>query len=283
MNEKKWLSNEALVETPQVSEKTRRRISNETLIKNAPSFGDIKAAYIPVTEIYIPSDTYQRGLHSTAKKMAEQFDDEKCGFLSVRYNPDKIMFEVIDGQHRFVAAKLAGRTCVPCHIITKAKNVQTAAKYFAQQDDNKVRLTLRDKFKAALIAKDATCTRLNAICKEYLLEIIPSPEKAYAQINGLRELMNLYAVGGEQMVRDCFTTIENAKWHGQQGAYGEYILFSIGSLLGSVHKKRDEMMTKLSLALRATSPQMIFSRAKVKYSDKSTKMAVYTYISDMVK
>lgn len=280
--EKNWLPTDSLVETPQVSEETRRRITNETLIKNASTFGSVKAAYLPVTELYIPSDTYQRELHNTAKKMAEEFDDEKCGFLAVRYNPDKIMFEVIDGQHRFVAAKIAGRTCVPCHIITKANTVEKAARYFSQQDDNRVRLTLRDKFKAALVARDASCLRLNALCKEFLLEIIPSKEKTYAQIHGLRELMRIFALMGDRGVRETFSVIDRAKWHDQPGAYGEYILYSVGALLmGKLD--RNEVMNNLVQAFRTTTPATIFAKAKIKYPDKTSKVAVYTYISDLAK
>lgn len=264
-----------------VTEETRRRITNETLIQNAANFGAIKAAYLPITELYIPSDTYQRSLHTTAKKIADVFDDEKCGFLSVRYNPEKIMFEVIDGQHRFVAAKIAGKTSLPCHIITKANSVEKAATYFSQQDDNRIRLTLRDKFRAALVAKDETCLKLNALCKEFLLEIIPT-EKCYAKVQGLKELMRLYSLMGEDGVRRTFTVIEQSKWHDQPGAYGEYMIYTIGSLLMEKLDK-DTVMSALIKVFKNTTPDAIVAHSKVAYPRRTPKTAVLTYVSQLVK
>lgn len=264
-----------------ISVEERRRIANENIIQNAATFGNIKAAYVPITELYIPSETYQRNLHTTAKKIADSFDDEKCGFLSVRYNSDSMMFEVIDGQHRFVAAKLAGKTSLPCHIMMSANSIEKAAMYFSQQDDNKIRLTLRDKFKAALISKDTTCMKLNQICKDFLLEIVPTKDSCCVRIQGVRELLRIYTLSGEDGVRRCFNVIKNSKWHEQKGAYGEYILASIGQMLMDTLDKT-EVMEKLVKVFRKTTPEAIISRAKFTYPEKTTRTAVLTYVADLV-
>ena len=49
-------------------------------------------------------------------QLAEHWDDEKCDVLKVSYVEDKGYFNIIDGQHRAIAAKMNGVESLVCDI-----------------------------------------------------------------------------------------------------------------------------------------------------------------------
>ena len=124
----------------------------KSVLTNAINFGKVKAGYVPATVLFTDGD-YQRKPQSKIRKIAANWDNDKCGFLTVNYRDDVGKFAIIDGQNRFTAARIANVDYLPCHILNGVSK-EEEAKFFANQDENKTRVTPFDKFRAELYYGD---------------------------------------------------------------------------------------------------------------------------------
>lgn len=124
-----------------------RKMMSEQTIRNAFHMGSLSYFLVPVALLNVKK--YQRAI--TDRKhlidIAVNWDDKKCKPLTISYEEEKGWFNVVDGQHRALAAKMRGIEFVPCEIhfnLTESEE----AKMFVELNTNAKKPKPVDTFNA---------------------------------------------------------------------------------------------------------------------------------------
>lgn len=135
-----------------------------------------EARWIDVDRLLI-NRAYQRDLTPKSVKaiagMVSGWDWELAGALTVK-PVDGGFFEVIDGQHRAIAAKTRG---IPqlLAVVGKAADVQVRATMFVRLNTLRTGVSASQRHKAAVAAGDETAKRIEACAKRAGAEVLGTP------------------------------------------------------------------------------------------------------------
>jgi hypothetical protein len=135
--------------------------------------------WIKLAELYI-DHKYQRSADGGASKanlkyMREYFSWAACGALIVCHMPDKKQYAVIDGQHRFRAAKMRDDIKeLPC-VVIDGQDVREQAQSFVAINTKRVALHSLSAYHAAIVAGDPDALAVSDIVKKCGIEIPRSP------------------------------------------------------------------------------------------------------------
>lgn len=186
-------------------------ISAEAILANAPVINGYRFCYIPV-EFCVVHPLIQRDTKGHEHTIASAWDDRKCAPLTVSYHADEGKFYIVDGQHRYLAAKLAGVTRLVCRVFTDL-SLSEEASLFASQTENQRKLSLRDSWRARRIAEDNDVLALDRICEEYGLCIVRSEDDANRPlVRSLNTLHKAYKANGAECVRFVFDFLTDTGW-----------------------------------------------------------------------
>ena len=97
---------------PTMTNEIQRKKLASSIMKNLITIGNKKFAWIPVELLNI--QPYQRGRQKHVVQIAENWDDSKCNVLLVSYDETEGCFNVMDGQHRAIAARMRGVEYLVC-------------------------------------------------------------------------------------------------------------------------------------------------------------------------
>ena len=163
---------------------------------------------------------YQRSLSmSKVRAIAENWDPCKAGVITCSHRNGKLY--ALDGQHRTVAACLAGIPTVAVQILT-GLTAQEEALLFANQDDNKSKVSNIAKYKANLFAGTSYAVKLNDMLTTYGLKLATGHDKTKEAgcINCTAALQTV--VLSPSYGFDCLawilSTFKSATWLGSQNA-----------------------------------------------------------------
>ena len=260
-----------------------RRLINETFIANAAQFGNVRAAYLPATSLFVDNDTYQRKPQRKLNAIAQKFDDDKCGFLEVAYRKDLGLFAIIDGQNRFIAGKMAGRDRFACHILTDI-TVREEALKFASQDENKTLVSTYDKFRAELYAREPDALRLKAVCDKYNVKITYGSNSKPGTLRAIMQAKTILKQGGEQALSWVFETIKKSGWHTLRNAYGDTILRSLFNIYSMTEiDDYDRVQYELVRYMKRFDPDRILVQARVAFYDSGKTGSLTRLMQELVK
>lgn len=208
---------------------------NRSLFDSAYQMGDSKYAYIPISAMTVDVEhaPYQRELKSVLK-LCDEWDSKKLDPLVVSYRDDT--FVIIDGQHRFEAAKKIGMTHLPCRILT-GMSVVDEAKYFAHQDDRKQKLTVYQKFYASLVAKDELSIRLKTICDKHGIVISAANSVKSGCLGSIVHSIE-YIESDEEWFEQVLCTLSKAGWDNRRYGLSDMVVGALFDL------KRYEFMPR---------------------------------------
>jgi len=119
--------------------------------------------YINKTLLHV-DPTYQRNNVSNARvlKIAREWSWRGCGALLVAHRAADLFF-VFDGQHRKLAAdKRSDITTLPC-IVFRTDEISEEADGFIRANTVRGAMSGVDRFRAMLVAKDATAVKINEL------------------------------------------------------------------------------------------------------------------------
>lgn len=235
------------------------RIIAETMLQNAKEFGGVKVGLLPVSLLFV-DHTYQRPAQSKVKKIAQQWDDNKAGFLLVSYRETDARFAIIDGGNRFEAAKLIGKTNLACQILTGI-SIEQEALVFAAQNENRSTMRQRDMLKALVCAKDAEAIAFQNLVEEFGLKTYNGEHGDAGYIGGILKARNIYHVGGDVALRWIFDIINKANWYSIAKAYSASMLNVLWTIYQNHETDRTETARKLVSFLTPVTPSMLTSKA----------------------
>ena len=224
----------------------RKMIASATE-KNAIRIGTKKLAWIPVELMNIPP--YQREKQKHVNSIAENWDDDKCDVLTVSYDAENGWFNVMDGQHRAIAAKMRGVEYLVAEIRTGWNRSQESSFYVHQNTSSK-KLSHFDVFKANqfISTEDDTVTsildkRLKAICDEYGIEVRKS--EACGVLKSVLHTRKILGNKdkGEACLRFIFEVIQGSQWDKFSNGYC-YVVVNALSKVYSEHKDNLEYAKK---------------------------------------
>lgn len=200
---------------------------NRSLFDSAYQMGDSKYAYIPISAMTVDAEhaPYQRELKSVLK-LCDEWDSKKLDPLVVSYRDDT--FVIIDGQHRFEAAKKIGMTHLPCRILT-GMSVVDEAKYFAHQDDRKQKLTTYQKFCASIVAKDKNAMKLKGICDKHNIFITAANSVKAGSLGSIAHSM-LYIEWNEEWFDKTLETLCRAGWNRKRYGLSDVVIGAVYGL-----------------------------------------------------
>lgn len=134
-------------------------------------------------------------------KIAEEFNPLALGLITV-WKTDAGEFKIIDGQHRYRAAKVRGYDePVACYVhngLTEA----TAAELFLEIN-NQRNVSAIDRFKKAVQAGYPKETAVAAVLADYGLQV----GALAGDVGSPTVLVQIYSAGGEQLLKDCIDTL----------------------------------------------------------------------------
>lgn len=186
-------------------------LAAETLLQNAPVIDGHHYLKLPVDLLEI-HPTIQRPARGHEKQIAKRWDDRKCTPLIVSYDrANNGKFKILDGQHRYLAAKLANVPTLTCIVYQNLTEAQEA-ELFAAQRENVRRLTLRDSFRALLTAGNPTALTLKAICDEYNVFVIRERKEDTPFLRSLNKLFEATQTYGADVARYVLSTLNAADW-----------------------------------------------------------------------
>lgn len=257
----------------------RTRIMNETFVRNAIVTGDIRTAYLPVSELFV-DNSYQRHPQDKINRIAAAWDDRKCGFLRVSYRQDVGKFAVIDGQNRMLAAKQLGKVSLPCQIYTDL-TVAQEAELFATQSVNCTLVSSYDKFRAELVAGNPSAVALNQICDSFGIRIYKAAPSVTGVLRGLEKAKDLYASYGQNCLMWIFRIIHDCGWHNVEGAYGSKMIRALGTVYAN-HRSSEDSLTRARVGLTTLfepiSPRLIEAKAQTSYITLKSSAALVTWL-----
>ena len=190
-----------------------------TIVKNSQSYNGVSYASIPLHLLHIPS--YQRQQHSAVANMANNWDDKKCGAITVSYRNDK--FWVVDGQNRVAAAKIAGRPSIFSMILvglTKEDEIEM----FVDQNRNCKIVSAYDKLMAQADGEIEPGSILVRLCDRANVRLVNRGAAAPGVLACANILQDSYNKIGETGVSWIFDVIKSLGWNSVRRGYSSVVL-----------------------------------------------------------
>lgn len=267
---------------------TNNMILAQAVINNTYSICGKRIASVPV-ELMELDHSYQRVLGTTTKRLMEEWDDEKCDFLTVSYRDSK--FYIIDGQHRYSVAKAKGIVALPCIIFTGLTQNDEALK-FAQQQDNVNKLTPFDTFKANVACGNASIPEVHVdmeikrICDKYNIEVKKfsngSKGKILRCLSRARLIVGSSSYDGAACFEWIIDLLNVTNWADVSNTYIREVVCMLKGFWIDNHGNA-ELEKKLIKVINSTTPSMMINKAKHDYPNYSIEPAMTLCLRDMIQ
>lgn len=255
---------------------------NQILFSKAVTIAGHKYTEIPVG-LLEPSPEFQRPVRGHEKKIAANWDYDKCGDLLVSYRDGH--FYIIDGQHRWLAATSIGVKELPCRIYENL-TIEDEARLFVEQTEGiHIGLTPRQVFTATLLTEDERgqlARTLKKICDEYQIVINPREPADKPILSGFRAAQTTLRLEGETGLKFAFDIIRNAGWHMEHGAYSETMLIALRNIYRAHKKETGAVSRCLSKALSVVGFSYILARAECSTLQRGTSTKVWNLLEEII-
>lgn len=170
-----------------------------------------------------PHPTIQRKLvPDHYGRIAAEWDISKCAPLTVSLQDDGT-FYIIDGQHRFMAAKTLGIPTIPCRIFRNLTPEEEAAAFW-KQNENCKRLTPRDTLRARLTIHEPIAESLAKLCREHGICLFRESSLDKPWLRALCDIETIIQMEGEEAVNEIFDFVYCAGWHDERLGYSKDLI-----------------------------------------------------------
>lgn len=198
-------------------------------------------------------------------KLIKNWDDKKCSLLLTNYRPSEGKFYIIDGVHRYEAAKARGITHLACEIFNNLTR-EDEARIFALQDENIKPVSIFDKYSAGLIYGDPNSIAIRNSCKKYGFLVINKPgikhlsalHEAYTFIKGKKDK--------EFALNWVFNIIQKSGWDGYPNSMnGNYFRAFAQVYNNTYDEELNNVSDNLINCLQNISPRVVVTYCNVCY------------------
>lgn len=218
---------------------------------------DIYPDAIAVAEMFV-DHTYQRDPNMTrVRRIAQHWDRRLAGLLEVsdRGPHSNPRFAVIDGQHRYEAAKLHDPAAVLVAQVHTGLTVADEATLFDKLNRQRKQPNHWDTWRARRAAGDPAVTTIESIARSHGLAVEMSPaDGCVACTTALEKIVRL---GGAELL-DSTLRLTAAVWNGQRDSLDAPIVGGLALILH--HLASDIDHERLTTALLNLAPHQIKSK-----------------------
>ena len=252
---------------------------NAAIVRNAITIGGKKFAEIPVSQIVVDK-AYQRALRARVQRIADNWNAEKCDALVVSFRDNK--FYVVDGQHRYEAAKMCGVEYLVCQIYENLTQIDEARK-FVQQNTEVSFLSPYDTFKANIMLNDPVDTAIKEVCEAFQLRIYDGfgkkPIGSMGALGLAREIVSAY---GKEALEWIFQVLYDSGYTQLRGGSDSYVVGALRDAYVLHADDRDTAKETLVKFLQSCSPNVFMARAVHTYPEQNKRVAVALYVENNV-
>lgn len=235
--------------------------------------GEKKFAMVPVKEMAVDS-TYQRVIRNRIRKMIAEWDYEKCDVLTVSYRDNK--YYVVDGQHRFMAAKANNVEYLPCQVLENMTQ-KDEAKKFVEMNTLVCKLSPFDTFSANLLLGDETDSTIANLAETYGLSIGEYKGIGNGQIGSIAICRRIVKKQGADCLNWVLRVLHEARWHEIKTGHSSRMMYMLFHFYANNKNDISFLTGNVISCLRKTNPSMLTANAKVMYPSLDNDTACERY------
>ena len=246
-----------------------------------------RIASVPI-ELVELDKSYQREVDKTnINHLFTDWDNNRCNFIIVSFRNDK--FYIIDGQHRYHAAKLKGIKELPCIILTGLTRKEEA-RIFSRQNENVKKLTIYDVFKANIINGDTSIPEIkidmeiNEVCKKHNIKITRTyiNKKNERNMKSLSAAREIVKTNGKEALEWIYDTIDKTNWK----TCAEVTSYKIQNMLKSFYSDNKENILykqeSVERVMNTYTPSQIIGCARSDYANYTMGVAMNICFKELV-
>lgn len=217
-----------------------------------PGVEFLERRMLPVGWLFVDFEKYQRTFSRPhAVKIAQNFNPESFGILKVAQRGNN-RYAIIDGQHRWEAAKILKIPTVPCEIVPNS-SAEKEAVIFTNSNQTK-QLTNFDRLKASIAAKNSYALELKSIVESHGFRLGKRSGKGI--IAAVYACKMVFAESSETL--DKVLEIIQSIWADRPMATHGYLIQGLATLLNWVEKNKFEMKPGRLAEVLAKKPPVHF-------------------------
>ena len=262
-------------------------IMARSVMSNTYNICNKRIASVPVVLMRLDKSYQRETNNENIQRLIRDWDDNRCDFLLVSFRDDK--FYVVDGQHRYTAAKFKGVEDLPCVILTGLTK-EKEARIYSRQNENVKKLTIYDVFKANLINGDDSIPEvkidmeINKICKKYGIEVSATnrytkKKKVLRSLSATRAIIKTYGV---ECIKWMFDTVDRTNWK----TCSDVTSWQIQNMLKTFYAENKENLTYWQKAVEKVmntyTPNQIIGCARSDYANYTLGVAMNICFKELV-
>lgn len=243
------------------------------------SIGEKKFAMVPVADMRVDK-AYQRTLKKRVKKMAARWDYNKCDVLVTSFRDDA--FYIVDGQHRYEAAKMNGVQYLACQVLEGMNQVEEAQRYLSQNTES-CTLTPYDMWNANLLVGDPIDCTVNKLCKEYNVKVMGCfGTKGASVLGSLTEARNIVKTSGAAGLRWILEVLNDAKWGEVKRGHNSHIMRALRRFYVTHKHEIFRYTDRVKCILHMNDPVKFQSKAVAMFPEVDVATALSRYVDFVV-
>lgn len=262
-------------------------IMARSVMSNTYNICNKRIASVPVVLMRLDKSYQRETNNENIQRLIRDWDDNRCDFLLVSFRDDK--FYVVDGQHRYTAAKFKGVEDLPCVILTGLTK-EKEARIYSRQNENVKKLTIYDVFKANLVNRDDSIPEvkidmeINKICKKYGIEVSATnrytkKKKVLRSLSATRAIIKTYGV---ECIKWMFDTVDRTNWK----TCSDVTSWQIQNMLKTFYAENKENLTYWQKAVEKVmntyTPNQIIGCARSDYANYTLGVAMNICFKELV-
>lgn len=268
----------------------------ESTMQMTVQIGFKRFAMVPISLLEI-DERYQRSQNysdAVVKRLAAHWDTNKMDALRVSVHSDEGRFMIVDGMHRYLAAKQLGNYgALPCELLDLENapegRLAAEAKLFATQFTDTEKLTAEQTHNAKIILHDPTALVIDKAIHKYKIALKNNkgrglaPAGTLASYSAASEIVSKATTAEldpQEYLDSTFEIICGSRWNLQNRGFSKRVMRAISTNLLLHNDHKDEIKRELIKYFRKVNPEIVQANAVSRYDRQETTTAMVLYVED---
>lgn len=199
---------------------------------------------LPISSLFVDERAQRAEIGPHLRRLIANFDPAQLGVLTVSTRPGG-RFHLIDGQHRWLAARECGLTDlkVKCEV-HQGLSLQDEADLFIARNAQRA-VSAIDKYQVGLVAKDTECVGVQSVLDRFGYRVAAGT--GAETISCPDTIRRVYRKDDGETLGDVLAVARSA-WGDNPDALEHIILSSLGAVVGRYNGEldRDRLVKRLS-------------------------------------
>lgn len=272
----------------EVKENANMVMFNQVMV-SAIKVGNKYFASVPL-QLLLIDYTYQRKTKKVkVANLVKKWDIDKMDALRVSPRKDEGMFAIIDGSHRYSAAKVKQEQILVCEILMDlpedaAERVKEEARLYATQSDEVNKLTPVEKHNANVLIGVEENVITEKMLAKYNIPLKTNPSHGVVKLGSLAGFTAFLneAKSGEEHVDNILRIICESRWNIARNGLSALVIRTVGNML-KFHPKDTETVKKVLIKIFShIEPEQFFGAAIARYPMRKETERLLLWLEDEV-